>query len=319
MSFGDDRASIEMNCKILLMLIVVIPPLTIYSAVSHGQTFSTDTGVNASASTTSSASSDIMGTGTGGLSRNDIGVSAVGGTGGTAIASGGTGVGYGGTAGVVDSGNSVAGVADSGNSIAGVAESGNSVAGVGDSGNSLQGQSMTFSPTYNTNSKAADLGDVVPNMYAPPISAGSNPCAIGVSASAAWSGFGFSGGAVYVDDECTSREWVRLLGEKLGKTQGSAMIMKAAMCQSSKMWDALEVAAMELDDSSYACKNQRPGVVGRYVSLRPKDDLPRSYEVEAKRQHPDPTSYKRLPARAEASKGGFGDTGASVGGGGFNH
>ena len=284
---------------------------------AQAQTFRTETGVTARSSTQSTARSEVYGTGTGGMSRNDL--SAQGGAGGTGVGLGGAGgIGIGG-AGGTGVGYGTAGVVDSGNSQAGVVDSGNSQAGVGQSGNSMQGQQLTFAPEYNT--KGSDLGDVTPNTYAPPVSAGSNPCAVGFSGGLSLSGFGASAGGVYIDPECSLREWYRLLNEKLGTSVGAAMIRKNALCRSAEMWDVMELTAMEMKDPEFACKNVRPQM--QYVELRPIGDLPQSFEIESRKQHPDPQKYssRKVKYSTNGRQSGFSgeNDGKAVGGGGFVH
>jgi hypothetical protein len=148
----------------------------------------------------------------------------------------------------------------------------------GQGGNSQQqqGQGVYFQTntapnTGNTTSyvEAPDLGDSVPAFVTPGLTAGSNPCALSVSAGGAGAGFGFGLGWVYQDHECTVRENLRIVGGMLRKdgNQDAQLVLKNYICQSPTGWDAMEMAASEGSNPQLRCVNQRPGF-GSYVKMR---------------------------------------------------
>ncbi len=153
----------------------------------------------------------------------------------------------------------------------------------GASGNitSIGGSDLGVNISESVTTKGSDMGGMVPNVFAPSLTAGSNLCAMSLSFGGAGSGFGLTIGGTYESAECNVRESLRVMSAMLradGNVQ-SASILKSISCQSVIYWDSLELAAMETGNTDLACKNERPKRVGQFV-LRNPDELPASYEVE---------------------------------------
>ncbi len=141
----------------------------------------------------------------------------------------------------------------------------------GASASPAQGQALESDITYapSSTSYGSDLGDMVPSFVSPGLTAGSNPCALSVSASGVGAGFGFGVGWVYQDHECSVRENLRIVGGMLRKDGDASaqLVLKNYICQSQHGWNAMELAAMEGGNGNLRCRNERPGI-GSYVKLR---------------------------------------------------
>ncbi len=152
----------------------------------------------------------------------------------------------------------------------------------GASGNltSIGGTELGVTQSESVYSEASDMGDMVPNVFAPSLTAGSNLCAMSLSAGGSGGGFGITLGGTYESNECNVREGLRVMGAMLRKDGNvqSASILKSISCQSVLYWDSLELAAIETGNTDLACKNERPKELGRF-QLRPVADLPRAYDT----------------------------------------
>lgn len=152
----------------------------------------------------------------------------------------------------------------------------------GASGNitSIGGSDLGVTISESATTEGSDMNDMVPNVFAPSLTAGSNLCAMSLSAGGSGGGFGITLGGTYESKECNVRENLRVMGALLRKdgNQQAASILKSISCQSTLYWDSLELAAIETGNADLACKNERPKRVGRF-ELRPVADLPRGYDA----------------------------------------
>lgn len=81
---------------------------------------------------------------------------------------------------------------------------------------------LTANPEQNLNIEAPDMGDMVPNVYAPSLTTG--VCMGSVSGGGSGSGFGISFGSTVNDEECQLRmNSIRL--QQLGMDKASVLIM----------------------------------------------------------------------------------------------
>ncbi len=152
----------------------------------------------------------------------------------------------------------------------------------GASGNitSIGGSDLGVTISESATTEGSDMNDMVPNVFAPSLTAGSNLCAMSLSAGGSGGGFGLTLGGTYESNDCNVRENLRVMGALLrkdGNTQ-AASILKNISCQGVILWDAMELAAMETGNADLACKNERPKEMGRF-QLRPVADLPKPYDT----------------------------------------
>lgn len=138
----------------------------------------------------------------------------------------------------------------------------------------------------------ADLEDAVPNVFAPSLASGSNPCTVSLAGGLSVSGIGGSVGAAYTDRECSVRESLRIMGSMLRAENNlqAASILKAVSCQSEIYWNAMELASIETGNKDLACRNELPG--GDAVALRnPEADGPEVAATEKGVEYVDGKRY----------------------------
>jgi hypothetical protein len=180
------------------------------------------------------------------------------------------------------SGSAFAGISSENDSIAlsssvskSVAAGGNQRQGQGQGQGQDQGQTQGINYAPSSYVEGVDLSKTVPAFVLPGLTAGSNPCALSVTAGGSGAGFGFGVGWVYQDQDCGVRENMRIVGGMLraNNNPNGQLVMKNIMCQSSSMWKAMELSSIEGGAKNLRCINEQPGI-GSYVKLRNNGEVP---------------------------------------------
>ena len=175
-----------------------------------------------------------------------------GGDGGTGIGFGGTGIGFGGT-GIGLGGNAVSGAAAVSNatSVSNASSSSMSnanalsrqrqnqrqgqgqVQGIANSGNATINNNVPAHTTNETRFSGSYTVRNTPDVYAPSIAGGANPCVIGVSGGGAVAGFGISFGMTRNDEGCERRNIAALL-----HNMGEREVAQEVLCETESVRQA---------------------------------------------------------------------------------
>ena len=160
-----------------------------------------------------------------------------------------------------------------------------------------QGQALVYAPQI----EAADLRDRAPTIFVPNLTSGSISCAVSVSAGFSVPGGAASLGVAYESKECNVRQTLQRISSVLAGSNDprAEVILKSVACQSPIMWDSLELAAIEANDSNLACKNERPATGGKFF-VRKKRDLPEGYDAMTEDE-----AVTTSPAASEAKEFDF--------------
>lgn len=161
-----------------------------------------------------------------------------GGAGGTGIGYGGTGIGYGGT-GVGLGGSAVSNSASTSLSNAVARQNQRQgqgqgqVQGIANSGNATINNNVPANTFNETKFSGSYTVHNTPNVYAPALAGGANPCVVGVSAGGAVAGFGISFGLTRNDDGCERRNTAALL-----HNMGERDVAQEVLCETESVRQA---------------------------------------------------------------------------------
>lgn len=155
---------------------------------------------------------------------------------------------------------------------------------------------------------SADMARSVPHVFAPALTGGGNPCIVSIVGGMSIAGFGGTVGAAYVDHECNVRQSLATVGPLLTGLPESSIILKSIACQSEILWDSLELAAMDADNPSVGCINERPKDPHKVTVVRQPEDLPKSYSEAAETARTARLPRVPAPVPPEGGVGGYRDS-----------